>query len=383
MIDTTKLFISILRAKLTGNKRDLSTQDITDSLAELYEISARQGLTNIVGEYLSDEKILGEDAISKKFVNSLVKSLYKTEQMKYDLSVIADVFEENGISYIPLKGSVLRNYYPKDYLRTSADIDILIHEENVSCAISLLSDKSFSFRERTYHDVSIVTPQRNHLELHFNLLETKDNLDSILQYAWDYAIEDKGCKYCFRDDFFLFHFFAHMIYHFTTTGCGIRFLCDLWIIENKMGIKIDTAKELLEKAGIYKFAKEMFNLSHSCFDGGSHSEMTDLLLEFMLSGGTIGKAENRAVLSASQTTQNSVLYSLKRLFPRYKVMKETYPVLRKLPILLPIMWIYRIVYKTKNGMVTSAFKEIKNVNSVSEQDVKRVKKIVEYLDLHT
>ncbi len=381
MNDTAGLFVSILRAKLTGNKENLSTQNISDFLGSLYDISARQGLTNIVGEYLSDEKILGKDAVSEKFVNSIVTSLYKTERMKYDLSVISNVFEANGISYILLKGSVIRNYYPNDYLRTSADIDILIREEDVNRAVSLLSEVSFTFRERTYHDVSIITPGRNHLELHFNLLETKDNLDCILRNAWDYAVAEEGCRYRFTQDFFLFHFMAHMVYHFTTSGCGIRFLCDIWVIENKMGIKLDTAKVLLEKAGIYKFAEEIFELSHCCFDGKLHNEMTDLILEFMLSGGTIGSNENVAIMSAAQTTENAVVYALKRMFPRYKIMKEIYPILRKLPILLPVMWIYRILYKMKKGKAASASEEIKNVNSVSEKDVKDVKRIVEYLEL--
>ena len=35
------------------------------------------------------------------------------------------------------------------------------------------------------------------------------------------------------------------------------------------------------------------------------------------------------------------IYVFKRIFPGYRVMYDSYPIVRKCPLMLPVMWIYR------------------------------------------
>ena len=70
-------------------------------------------------------------------------SVYRNEQIKYAFAQICDTFELSSIPYIPLKGSVIRPYYPKESMRTSCDIDILVKEENHEAAIDVLVQRGF------------------------------------------------------------------------------------------------------------------------------------------------------------------------------------------------------------------------------------------------
>lgn len=52
-------------------------------------------------------------------------------RQQHELSVIKSEFEKNGIDYAPIKGSVVREYYPRPELRTMGDADVLIKENSV------------------------------------------------------------------------------------------------------------------------------------------------------------------------------------------------------------------------------------------------------------
>ena len=131
-------------------------------------------------------------------------SVYRNEQIKYAYNQICDIFNNESIPYIPLKGSVIRPYYPEESMRTSCDIDILVREENLKTAIDALVKKGFKCGERHYHDVSLFSEAHVHLELHFNIQENIDKLDAVLKDAWQYAKLTDGSKYEFTNEFFVF-----------------------------------------------------------------------------------------------------------------------------------------------------------------------------------
>lgn len=68
--------------------------------------------------------------------------------MKSAFRDICSIFDKIKIAYIPLKGAVIRPYYPYDSMRTSCDIDILIHEEDLELAIKNLIEKGYKCGEK-------------------------------------------------------------------------------------------------------------------------------------------------------------------------------------------------------------------------------------------
>ena len=148
---------------------------------------------------------------------------------------IYKLFEDNAIEFIPLKGAVIRQYYPEPYMRTSCDIDILVHEEDLERAKNaLVSALNYKSSEKiSFHDISLFSLGGIHLELHYNLKEKRQNLDELLGKVWDYAVNTKEGKY-FKlqsPEFYIFYHIAHMANHFLRGGCGIRTFIDLYFIE--------------------------------------------------------------------------------------------------------------------------------------------------------
>lgn len=376
------IFIKILRSELTETELDASVKEqlTPDVISALYSLSSRHDLAHIVFNSLHKCGLRNDDESYLKFNQKAIMSVCRNEQMKYAYNQICDIFNKESIPYIPLKGLVIRPYYPQESMRTSCDIDILVKEENLESAIDSLVQKGFRCGERHYHDVSLFSPANIHLELHFNIQETIEKLDAVLKDAWQYAKLIDGSRYEFTDEFFVFHMFAHMSYHFLGGGCGIKSLMDIWVMEHKMGVTYECARELLEKAGIYRFAAEISKLAEICFSDKPKDGFSDTILSYIFSGGIYGTSQNKIAVKKSKN-KSTIIYSLQRLFMPYKSMVITYPILKKLPILLPFCWVARFFEMLFKGKSRRVLGEIKTANNVTDNQISVIVQMREHLGL--
>ena len=376
------ILIDILYSVLNNsNSRDLSCGNAaSDVFRTIFPLAKKHDIAHIVSNYIYCNNIdVGSD-LRDKFQKEELISIYRYEQMKYAYDEICNVFDEQGIAYIPLKGAVIRPYYPVESMRTSCDIDILIHENDLDVATKCLKDKGYSCGKKDYHDISLYSPNNIHLELHFSLQENMSFLDEVLKYAWDYAVVEEGSRYAFKKEFFVFHMYAHMAYHFLSGGCGIRALMDLWIMEHRMDAPYSCAESLLKKAGIYKFAIEISKLSNNCFSSNNQNSDSDLLLNYIFGGGIYGIKENSIAFQKSRKN-STIIYTLKRLFLPYNLMAIAYPVLKKAPYLLPFCWVMRWWKAILGGKTKRIIKEIDCANNVSDEKIEEIKAIKFWLEL--
>ncbi len=376
------IFIEILRSELNETELDnaVKAKLTPNVISSLFSLSKHHDLAHIVSSAIYKNGLLTDEETQSKYIREENLSIFRYENMRYAYGQICDAFNEADIPYIPLKGSVIRPYYPRESMRTSCDIDILVKGETLDAAIDILTQKGFKCGEKNYHDVSLYSPNNIHLELHFNIQENIDRLDAVLKDAWLYATPKDGCLYEFSKEFFIFHIFAHISYHFLSGGCGIRPLMDIWIMEHKMGIRYTEAKDLLEKAGIYVFAKEISNLVDICFSDKPKDDFTDTLLSYIFDGGVYGTSQNKIAVK-KEKSKSTFIYSMQRLFMPYKGMIILFPILKKLPFLLPFCWIIRIVKMICGGKIGTSIAEIKTANKVSITEIEKVTLMKEKLGL--
>ena len=349
-------------------------------LVEVYRLAKKHDLAHMVSDFVYKNKIEVAPELGARLQREEIMSVYRYEQMKFAFEEICESFERAEIPYIPLKGSVIRPYYPRENMRTSCDIDILIHEEALESAISILVAKGYECKERNYHDVSLHSPNNIHLELHFNIQENMDNLDAVLKDVWEYALPVSNSRYELSKEFFAFHIFAHMAYHFVSGGCGIRPLLDIWIMEHRMGVSYSQAKALLEKAGIYQFSAEMSKLAELCFTNNDRDPFYDSVLKYIFQGGVYGNKKNNIAVHKSKK-KSSFSYLIKRLFLPYRYMNVAYPILKKAPYLLPFYWIFRWIKALFGGKSKLIVSEMTYANNMADDDIKEVADVWSRLEL--
>ncbi len=377
------IFIKILACELTQTPLEKSCRQMLtpETMSELYALAKKQDLAHVAASALDRAGLLDTGESSRKFKNEEFKSIYRYEQMKYAYSKVCDALGGAGVDYVPLKGAVIRQHYPRESMRTSCDIDILVREEQLQSAIDALTQSGFSCGERNYHDISLYSSGNVHLELHFNIKENIAALDAVLEEVWEHTQPSGGrCEYVFSPEFFMFHLYAHLYYHFVNGGCGIRPLMDIWIIEQKTHSSYTDAKELLERAGIYKFAREMSHLADVCFSCSDVNEDDRALLSYIFDGGLYGTELNRLRAERAQEKSGGG-YLLKRLFLPYREMCKLFPVLLKCPILLPFCYIARFFGALFGSGSKRTLAKIRRLEDMNEGQISDLQKIQERLGI--
>ena len=138
-----KLTIELIRYELFGGTID-SGANFDDALIdEIYSFSNEQDVVYIVASALSKLGVLSAEKKAVLF-NEQLASIYRSEQFTHDLEQISSLLNENGVDHIPLKGAIIRNYYPKTEMRTSCDIDVLIHEQELDQTLNLLYENGYT-----------------------------------------------------------------------------------------------------------------------------------------------------------------------------------------------------------------------------------------------
>lgn len=357
---------------------------LSETVAEkLFKLSAAFDCSHIVGFSLHKNDLLPEGEIKHKFESQIRLALFRYETQNAELDAIKEVFEKNNIDFIPLKGAVIRDYYPEPWFRQSCDIDILVRENDVSGAIKTLEQElGYNTKSKNYHDYSLFSESGVHLELHFNIKENTDKLDGVLQNAWNYARkkDEKSRDYAFSTEFLLFHLYAHTAYHFLSGGCGIKPILDDCILKNKLDYDEKELNELLSAGGIKEFADKIGQLGKVWFENKEHGELTKAMEKYILSGGVYGSGKNKTVVLRTEK-KGKTRSVASRLWLPYKNLVIEYPSLKGKRILQPFYEFLRWCRLFKKDVRKRTFAEIRNNAETDEKTVQETEKMLKELNL--
>ena len=337
----------------------------------MYKLAKSYDLAHLVGDALIKNGLIANEEIKAKFQQQILLAVCRYEQLQYELTRLKAPLNEAEIPFIPLKGSVIRQYYPEPWMRTSCDIDVLVKESELECAAAALVDKlAYRRDEIGSHDIGIFTESGVHIELHYNLVEDGRANDAtrVLKKVWDMAVKsDTGnCHYEMPDELFYFYHIAHMAKHFVGTGgCGIRSFLDMWVLNHCVDFNQEKRETLLADGGLTVFAKQAALLSEVWFGAAGHTEITRQLETYILRGGVYGTTTNRVAVQ-QQKRGGKVKYALSRILIPYKVIRFHYPILQKHRWLTPIMEVRRWGKLIFCGHLNRSVPELKCNTTLSE-----------------
>jgi len=385
MNNIVDIMLGSIRAQICGLQYQINKDISEDELIRLYKLSKSQDVAHIVATELSRQGVLKDDEIGRKFKKQQMLAVLRYERINYELEEICRVLEEAEIPHMPLKGSVLRKYYPEPWMRTSADIDILVDEENAHRAAERLEKElGYANQGDSPHDVQMFAPSGVHLELHFETIEAERvaNVNPILSKIWEYSSPTQGHKYQYQTDDAMFYFYhvAHMAKHFKHGGCGVRFFLDLWILEHNTEGDRENRQKLIAEGGIVEFVDLSKELSEAWFSMGTHSEMSRTMEQYVLNGGVYGSTANNMVLTQIKTGGHKK-YIMARIFLPYEKMKQLYPTLEKHKWLLPIYEVRRWLRIIFCGGLKRSTQEIKQSSSITDNDRSRVDSMMSFIGL--
>ena len=376
------IMFSLLRSELFGTDERIENLSREEMIA-LYKLSKKHDMAHIVSNALSKRLTLDGD-ISAAFSKQQMLAVYRYTQLDYEQNEICRVLEEAEIPHVPLKGAIMRQYYKEPWMRTSCDIDVLIHEEDLDKAVAAISDQ-LGYRaeeNRHYHDVSLFSENGVHLELHFSIKENMENIDGLLSRVWEYCRVAYGFKYRFEQtkEYFLFHHIAHMSYHFSRGGCGIKPLADLYLLMEKGGYDEDVVIAYCDECGLTGFYESVKHLARVWFGNEAQTEISMNMEKFLLEGGVYGAVENLITLSSGENG-GKIKYALSLVWAPYARLKKKYPVLEKHKWLTPFMQVRRWFSILLGGRIKKSFKRLKRTVKIDDDKAREIKNLFDEIGL--
>ena len=357
-----------------------------EDLAELYALAKKHDLAHVVGYAARLAGMPSEGEWAGRFKREEIAAVYRYESLRFELERLGGALQQAGIPFIPLKGSVIRGVYPEPWMRTSCDIDVLVHSEDLSRAADCLRDTlqyTGGDTKGTY-DVQLRTPRRLHIELHYRLAEQGRVVcaEQTLDRVWEHLepAEDGVCLRRMTDEMFFFHHIAHMAKHIEGGGCGVRPFLDLWILEHRVPHDRGRRDALLREGGLLTFADACRRLAESWFSDEPMDDVSERLQEFVLTGGVYGSQDNRVAVQQNKSG-GKFRYALRRVFLPYDDLKYHYPVLQKHPWLTPVGHLRRWCKLLLRGGMPRAMRELQRNERMQTETVDRVAQLLQDVGL--
>lgn len=378
-MDLQKVLFALLKAAvcdktLTEEIKNACTEDV---LEQVFVLAQKHDLAHLPG--VLD---LPECMPAQKMKKAAKLAMYRYVQLNYEFERICKAFDSAEIPYIPLKGAVIRGYYPAMWMRTSCDMDILVHEEDLGKAVDLLVNQ-LSYQtdgKKHYHDISLFSASGVHLELHFSICENTPKLDGLLSQVWDHAEPVSGCRYELEKNYFAFYLLAHMAYHFAGGGCGLRSFLDLYLLQEQGRYEDKQLGTYLAQCGLEPFYAGVCDLIDVWFRGKPHTELTSTMAQFLLTGGAYGSGEQHLAIQ-QQRQGGKGKYLLGRIFLPYKILKIRYRILEKHPVLYPVMVVWRWIETLFSGKAKRAASELETTNRIKKKQADAACALLEKLGL--
>lgn len=321
------------------------------------------------------------DDVARYFEEVYLRSCLKTALIDVEIPALLDEFEKNGVRHMPLKGYIIRNYYPDPVMRSMGDIDILVGSD-LKKAHDVIAAQGFSFHSEGFlHDNYV--KQSIHVELHKSLV------DEYFKAMYDYYGEgfEKAAvaggykyRYAFSDEDFYIFLLAHMAKHFKISGTGIRSVADVYIFRRKfLSLDEKYIDAELSKIGLLRFKNKIEEMAFAWFSKPFNGEF-DAVGEYIITSGVFGQTDSHELNAFILNTFNDSSYGkgkakylLSMIFPGREYLGARYPAVKKCPVLIPFFWVVRFF--------SSLFKSRKNIRyrlrGVSQSDESALKKFDE------
>ena len=325
-----------------------------------------------------------DEATKKQWIDAKNKAIRKNMLLDAERKIISHELETQGIWYMPLKGSILKDWYPKPGMREMADNDILFDpsgREQVREIFQNRGYKTVSFGKLNHDEYE--KPPIYNFEMHVSLFHgTYKELTEQYENVKERLLPVDGTAYQFAftpEDFYVFAL-AHAHKHYSHSGTGVRTLADIYVMERHLGdiMDRDEVEQKLTQLGIAEYEQHSRVLAEKLFSAVrplAEIELTEDEKEMLLyycDATTYGTVDNRVNNRLHELQENSesiklwtkVKYCCVRLFPGREFCKYAYPFVYKHPWTMPFFWVWRIVDKgiTHRRKVKQELKALKAVS---------------------
>ena len=338
--------IYLVSCAVNGEKPDRTIcEGMNDG--EVFDLARRHLLTAAAAGALSQAITLPQH-----WKEARGKAMRRQAVFTLERNKLLHVMEENGIWYLPLKGIILQQLYPKTAIREMADNDILFDASKAALMKTLMEDMGYTCEHITKtdngHDVYTKAPFVC-FELHHTLVNRYPSPRLFDYYAakTDLRKKDEDNQYGYHmtnEDFYIF-LIGHMYKHYIKGGTGLRSLLDVYVFCRRYAESMDRTyiETEMTKMGICDFERSTRSLAEKVFTRQPLSDEEQQELVYFIESGSFGTQKHLVALrlDGDDSKQAKLRYVMKRLFPLRIMLQYKHPFACRHKILYPLLLVYR------------------------------------------
>jgi len=349
-IDEGQYLIKLLEAAINNTAIDLPPENL--QWEKIYALAAFHNVANTA--FYGIQKLPTTGTIPSNVLNSFSNAAFKSSAIEslqhFEIRQIFHRFEQNQIFCVPLDGHVIKKYYPRPDMRYISTLILLIDKKDKNKIHTILNSLGFSLvrtdeNKSTYLNDSNVT-----LEIRTSFIPAKPEYNDYFEEAKKNIVYRKNLKFIGQlksEDFYIYTM-AQLAYLYSSGGAGIRAVLDVWVLLKRLLPILDREyiNKKLNELDLSLFTFYMEEFSRVWF-GGQTSESDNGVYEDMVNHIFDNYKSNNIddTLVEPDTARDKQKEEAKKekIFPPLNEMKLTYPILEKMPFMLPIFWIVRLV----------------------------------------
>lgn len=332
------------------------------------------------GVFATDSPYLSEDnakQLAKDWKEKKDKAIRKNLLLDTERRELFSIMEQKGIWYMPLKGIILKDLYPKTGMRQMADNDILFDSKYQWKLKALMESRGFKTISvgKGNHDVYEKKPIYNY-EMHTSLYGKGHDEDWVTYYSdvKERLIQDTDSQYGyhFSDEDFYVYIITHAYKHYNGSGTGIRSLLDIYVdlMRKETSLNWDYVHGELNKLHVSEFEADSRELAKKLFSQElcTLTANEEKLLRFYLGSGTYGTLKNRIEKKMHEyqpdgkeiQAETKKIYLMKRLLPDEEYYHNYAPFAYQHKWFRPVF----VVYRTARGILRNGSKICREVRMV-------------------
>ena len=345
--ETTQYFLHLLCAGLSGAVPQPCPDGV--DLPAVYKLAKLHRVDDVL--FAAVNRLESKPEFFERWYKRHCMAVARSATQLYEHSLICSALTAAGAKVLPYKGIVLKGYYPEASMRYMSDIDLLYlaPDGDHGCVKAAMESLGYTTEQFNgdVHDVYHKPPVMS-VELHRIIFSKKG--DGYLSTA-DYmaaATPDERGVYVLPLPYLYLASLTHLVKHLRTDAADARSVIDLYLLARAMTpeqaqktASLVADAELTETDGIIRAVADAW------LDGAPADARTQSCADYLLFAIADARHADAKYLNSyrgeGSVASGKLRYFWHLILPGYSYMKKHYPVLRKAPILLPIMWPVRWV----------------------------------------
>ena len=315
-----------------------------EKLSFYIKLSKFHSLSALLYKAIKETEVLVDESLLKQLEESYYANVRKCLLFDNERKELYKYLNDNKIDYLPLKGIIIKEYYPDPSTREFADNDILFKADKTKLVKKFFVGRGYDVKlyRSGCHDVYQKKPVFN-FEMHRFLFSVREDTKEIFKYYENYLdktpVKENYEHYQKPEDFYIY-FICHAFKHFNESGSGFRTLVDCYLFLKNNNLDFAYINKELEKINLLDFSCDIIELVRSLFDGRSLNDKQEGLLLKIAYSATNGTTEQR--IDNGVQRKGRFGYLMYRLFPPIDYYKATYSWAYKHKILIPAAWFQRL-----------------------------------------